>query len=160
MDLRFLRVLFGDDHWKYNCRCDGMVDVVDSKSTAGDSVPVRVRSPAPKKQIPIGVSAFLLFCWGCCCGRCCCLCGGGGFQLFILVAHTQATLEIIPVQFTGSIGNAFAVAVHKEGGGHRQYLKIRGGRIVLIIVHREGIASVSDQLICLPRTTASASPVK
>ena len=25
-----------------------MVDVVDSKSTAGDSVPVRVRSPAPK----------------------------------------------------------------------------------------------------------------
>ena len=30
-----------------SCRCDGMVDVVDSKSTAGDSVPVRVRSPAP-----------------------------------------------------------------------------------------------------------------
>ena len=29
-----------------------LVDVVDSKSTAGDSVPVRVRSPAPKKQIP------------------------------------------------------------------------------------------------------------
>ena len=25
-----------------------LVDVVDSKSTAGDSVPVRVRSPAPK----------------------------------------------------------------------------------------------------------------
>ena len=27
-----------------------LVDVVDSKSTAGDSVPVRVRSPAPKKS--------------------------------------------------------------------------------------------------------------
>ena len=27
-----------------------LVDVVDSKSTAGDSVPVRVRSPAPKKK--------------------------------------------------------------------------------------------------------------
>ena len=37
---------------KHTCRCDGMVDVVDSKSTAGDSVPVRVRSPAPKKQRP------------------------------------------------------------------------------------------------------------
>ena len=34
------------------CRCDGMVDVVDSKSTAGDSVPVRVRPPAPKYGIP------------------------------------------------------------------------------------------------------------
>ena len=32
---------------KHTCRCDGMVDVVDSKSTAGDSVPVRVRPPAP-----------------------------------------------------------------------------------------------------------------
>ena len=40
-----------------------LVDVVDSKSTAGDSVPVRVRSPAPKKQIPIWVSAFLLYRW-------------------------------------------------------------------------------------------------
>ena len=29
-----------------------LVDVVDSKSTAGDSVPVRVRSPAPKKRHP------------------------------------------------------------------------------------------------------------
>ena len=27
-----------------------LVDVVDSKSTAGDSVPVRVRSPAPRSQ--------------------------------------------------------------------------------------------------------------
>ena len=34
------------------CRCDGMVDVVDSKSTAGDSVPVRVRSPAPNQYNP------------------------------------------------------------------------------------------------------------
>ena len=43
----------------HTCRCDEMVDVADSKSAAGDSVPVRVRSPAPKKQIPIRVSAFL-----------------------------------------------------------------------------------------------------
>ena len=27
-----------------------LVDVVDSKSTAGDSVPVRVRSPAPRRS--------------------------------------------------------------------------------------------------------------
>ena len=27
-----------------------LVDVVDSKSTAGDSVPVRVRSPAPARR--------------------------------------------------------------------------------------------------------------
>ena len=38
-----------------------LVDVVDSKSTAGDSVPVRVRPPAPKKQIPH--SGCLLFCY-------------------------------------------------------------------------------------------------
>ena len=37
-------------YYSSTCRCDGMVDVVDSKSTAGDSVPVRVRSPAPKIQ--------------------------------------------------------------------------------------------------------------
>ena len=36
-----------------------MVDVVDSKSTASDGVPVRVRSPAPSK-VPIN-SYFLLF---------------------------------------------------------------------------------------------------
>ena len=36
-----------------------LVDVVDSKSTDGDIVPVRVRPPAPKKQIPKWVSAFL-----------------------------------------------------------------------------------------------------
>ena len=34
------------------CRCDGMVDVVDSKSTASDGVPVRVRSPAPNQYNP------------------------------------------------------------------------------------------------------------
>lgn len=33
-------------------RCDGMVDVVDSKSTAGNSVPVRVRPPVPKVDNP------------------------------------------------------------------------------------------------------------
>ena len=39
-----------------SCRCDGMVDVVDSKSTASDGVPVRVRSPAPKakERHPLG----------------------------------------------------------------------------------------------------------
>ena len=45
---------------KATCRCDGMVDVVDSKSTAGDSVPVRVRSPAPiKESILFGVLSFI-----------------------------------------------------------------------------------------------------
>ena len=41
---------------KHRCRCDGMVDVVDSKSTAGDSVPVRVRPPAPNKYNPNRIS--------------------------------------------------------------------------------------------------------
>ena len=37
-----------------------LVDVVDSKSTAGDSVPVRVRSPAPNIGIPAsGIPIFL-----------------------------------------------------------------------------------------------------
>ena len=31
------------------CRCDGMVDVADSKSAGGDSVWVRVPPPAPAK---------------------------------------------------------------------------------------------------------------
>ena len=41
-----------------------LVDVVDSKSTAGDSVPVRVRSPAPIKAIvnDTFTMAFIL-CW-------------------------------------------------------------------------------------------------
>ena len=37
-----------------------LVDVVDSKSTAGDSVPVRVRSPAPKKLNPCRGWAFFM----------------------------------------------------------------------------------------------------
>ena len=39
-----------------------LVDVVDSKSTAGDSVPVRVRSPAPYWSASIDTMlAFLFF---------------------------------------------------------------------------------------------------
>ncbi len=40
-----------------------LVDVVDSKSTAGDSVPVRVRSPAPKilNAKAFGIFTFYLF---------------------------------------------------------------------------------------------------
>ena len=34
------------------CRCDGMVDVADSKSADGDIVWVRVPPPAPDKQNP------------------------------------------------------------------------------------------------------------
>ena len=42
-----------------------LVDVVDSKSTAGDSVPVRVRSPAPyKDEAMIQFHSFVLIC-GC-----------------------------------------------------------------------------------------------
>ncbi len=50
---------------KHRCRCDGMVDVVDSKSTAGDSVPVRVRPPAPRKERPQRGRSFLMCeeCW-------------------------------------------------------------------------------------------------
>ena len=38
-----------------------LVDVVDSKSTAGDSVPVRVRSPAPKQK---ATAKAVAFCFG------------------------------------------------------------------------------------------------
>ena len=39
-----------------------LADVVDSKSTAGDSVPVRVRPPAPNKTgHPFGVSCFIWY---------------------------------------------------------------------------------------------------
>ena len=37
-----------------------LVDVVDSKSTASDGVPVRVRPPAPKRKTRICVSSFLV----------------------------------------------------------------------------------------------------
>ena len=36
-----------------------LVDVVDSKSTAGDSVPVRVRPPAPRNTAPLWGAVFL-----------------------------------------------------------------------------------------------------
>ena len=42
-------------------RCDGMVDVVDSKSTAGDSVPVRVRPPAPSKYSDLDTKSEYFF---------------------------------------------------------------------------------------------------
>ena len=38
-----------------------LVDVVDSKSTAGDSVPVRVRSPAPRRRGPCSVRGGVFF---------------------------------------------------------------------------------------------------
>ena len=37
-----------------------LVDVVDSKSTDGDIVPVRVRPPAPRKERPCWGRSFLL----------------------------------------------------------------------------------------------------
>ena len=41
-----------------------LVDVVDSKSTAGDSVPVRVRSPAPIKAMENDTfSVAFILCW-------------------------------------------------------------------------------------------------
>ena len=39
------------------CRCDGMVDVADSKSAGGDSVWVRVPPPAPSSE-KLDTSAF------------------------------------------------------------------------------------------------------
>ena len=39
------------------CRCDGMVDVADSKSAGGDSVWVRVTPPAPSSET-LDPSAF------------------------------------------------------------------------------------------------------
>ena len=41
-----------------------LVDVVDSKSTGGDTVPVRARPPAPHKNESydtIGIATFVLF---------------------------------------------------------------------------------------------------
>ena len=42
------------------CRCDGMVDVTDSKSVGGDTVWVRVPPPAPKKAADpfVGLVSF------------------------------------------------------------------------------------------------------
>ena len=37
------------------CRCDGMVDVTDSKSVGGDTVWVRVPPPAPSPYLIIGL---------------------------------------------------------------------------------------------------------
>ena len=43
------------------CRCDGMVDVADSKSAGGDTVWVRVPPPAPNRNtIRQGGVPFLL----------------------------------------------------------------------------------------------------
>ena len=53
-----------------------LVDVVDSKSTAGDSVPVRVRSPAPTAPAdPLGLRVLFFFCGSGSCipGRICLL---------------------------------------------------------------------------------------
>ena len=43
------------------CRCDGMVDVADSKSADGDIVWVRVPPPAPRNRRPLpGVFCFVM----------------------------------------------------------------------------------------------------
>ena len=49
---KLLLAFFNDVYYTKQaiCRCDEMVDVADSKSAASDGVPVRVRSPAPKKN--------------------------------------------------------------------------------------------------------------
>ena len=61
-------------YYKSTCRCDGMVDVVDSKSTASDGVPVRVRSPAPNQYNPNQI--FL---------------AGDGFGLFVFFSKFEET---------------------------------------------------------------------
>ena len=59
-----------------------LVDVVDSKSTAGDSVPVRVRSPAPYRVVIRDFTydhSIFLFRYGLMQGA------GGGLLLFIML---------------------------------------------------------------------------
>ena len=41
-----------------SCRCDGMVDVTDSKSVGGDTVWVRVPPPAPREAAPALLAPF------------------------------------------------------------------------------------------------------
>ena len=47
------------------CRCDGMVDVADSKSAGGDTVWVRVPPPAPLETTGFlrfgGTQSFVIF---------------------------------------------------------------------------------------------------
>ena len=47
------------------CRCDGMVDVADSKSAGGDSVWVRVPPPAPLEKTGVlrfgDTQSFVIF---------------------------------------------------------------------------------------------------
>ena len=56
------------------CRCDGMVDVADSKSAGGDSVWVRVPPPAPNQYNPNQI--FLI---------------GDGFGLFVFFEKFEDT---------------------------------------------------------------------
>ena len=66
MSLRFLGKDAGRELGILDAGVMELVDVVDSKSTAGDSVPVRVRSPAPplENSQTLGNKAFagFLFC--------------------------------------------------------------------------------------------------
>ena len=55
LDLNFRPV--SDIIGNVKCRCDGMVDVADSKSAGGDSVWVRVPPPAPSSET-LDTSAF------------------------------------------------------------------------------------------------------
>ena len=45
------------------CRCDGMVDVMDSKSIEGNLVSVRVRPPVPRKCQAPTKKIFLVGVW-------------------------------------------------------------------------------------------------
>ena len=59
LDLNFRPV--SDIIGNVKCRCDGMVDVTDSKSVGGDTVWVRVPPPAPSRsKLCIACSDFFL----------------------------------------------------------------------------------------------------